>query len=740
MNTPAPSVALDRHSGPAADAAASHTAAEVLLRLNRAVQRAMIYPPEHPVVRQAIAPFAEVTAVMLAETPRFVLFVSRHTLLIVRGEVAPESLTLPWLSSRLSDRGLASITITDALGEASAAGLVAWLARPAQEDDAPPRLPGVQFSWRSYAHARFTEHVTGAAVASDAGVLWQGMVHGLAADWLDLEGNEASHGDFDIDQLADDPVALAKFARNTLLTQEGMGVSAIANRIVSFGGRLGELSEAGRAVVRQKLAQFIAELAPELRGQLLRILPGDSPEKIATLSEVVDELPRTLVLEVLQGIDLEPGGQPSSFITLMTKMVHLSIGDSDMQQALGRTFKRAGLPDDILNKQEDQLRTALERIFTTPIDRESMSAEYREQLDALLARRVEPMAYDGSHLYSPMRADHLSVEVPRIAIAVLSACPLGSDAAILLERARAAGPAMLAADDLDSLALLANVACSVSSSAAASSEEVQSARTTLAFLAQPAVVELFMKHVDDPYATLPLAAGELFKSGGLPVVSAALDRLVSSASPVVHSRVIGLLAQLDAAVLKVALTQARTQGRITSRVVLGLLCHQEIGHVVEIADLFSYDEDPELRLQAYKVIFAESQASRTERALRRALEDRNHHVVELAVNEVSARQEPSGVRALGQLLSRLGDGSLERAQKRGIAMLAQLGTPAAREALSTALAGRGRAFDRTSRRVSLQIVRALEASRDDASIAAAAAWRWSPAGLVSLVLRERAVA
>jgi len=332
------------------------------------------------------------------------------------------------------------------------------------------------------------------------------------------------------------------------------------------------------------------------------------------------------------------------------------------------------------------------------------------------------------------------VEVPRIAIAVLTTCPLGTDAATLLERARMAGPAMLAAEDLDSLALLANVACSVSASAAASSEEVQSARTTLAFLSQPAVVDLFMTHVDDPNTTLPLAAGDLFKACGLPVVSAALDRLVSSSSPVVHSRVIGLLAQLDAAVLKVALSQARTQGRITSRVVLGLLCHHEIGHVVETADLFSYDEDPELRLQSYKLIFAESQASRAERALRRALEDRDHRVVELAVTEVSARQEPSGVRALGHLLTRLGDASLERAQKRGISMLAQLGTPAAREALSTALAGRGRAFDRTSRRVSLFIVRALESSRDAASMAAARAWRWSPAGVVSLVLRERAVA
>jgi len=376
LTIPASSLAVDRSSGPPADATPAPVAAEVLLRLNRAVQRAMIYPSEHPVVRQAVAPFAEVIAALLAETPRFVLFVSRHTLLVVRGEAAPESLTLPWLSSRLSERGLASVTLTDALDEESAAALVSWLARPLQDDETPPQLRGVQLAWRSYSNTRFTEQPTGADVASDASVLWQGMVHGLAADWLDLEGNEASHGDFDIDQLADDPVALAKFARNTLLTQEGTGVAAIANRIVSFGGRLGDLSEAGRAVVRQKLAQFIAELAPELRGQLLRILPGDSLEKIATLAEVIDELPRTLVLEVLQGIDPAPGGQPSSFITLMTKMVHLSIGDSDMQQALGRTFSRAGLPDDILNQHEDQLKTALEKIFTTPIDRDSMSPEY----------------------------------------------------------------------------------------------------------------------------------------------------------------------------------------------------------------------------------------------------------------------------------------------------------------------------------------------------------------------------
>lgn len=713
-------------------------AADVLVCLNRAVQRATIYPAEHPVVRQAVTPFIESMQAVLSDSPRFVLFVSRQALLVVRQAAAPESVPLPWLASRLSERGLASLTITKAIDETAAAELVTWLAKPSQ-DDSGPALLGVQIAWRNYALTRFTEQRS-TSNDTDAAMLWQGVVHGLAADWLDCEGNEAFHGELDVEQMADDPVALAKFVRNTLLSQEGTGVAAVANRIVSFGGRLGELSEAGRAVVRQKLAHFIAELAPELRGQLLRIVPTDSPEKLATIGQIIDDLPRTLVLEVLQNIEVGPGHDQSSFISLLSKMVGLAAGDTEMHQALSHSLARAGVAEDVIGRQEDQLREALEKLFTTPVDRASMSQEYRDQLDALTERRQQPFHYDGSHLHSPSRADHLAVEIPRIAIAVLSTCPIGADAAILLDRARAAGPTMVAAEDVDSLALLATVACTVSGNAAATADEVHQARATLTFLEQPAVVTLLMKSIDDTASTLPLAAGDLFRACGLPAVALALDRLVSSTAPAVHSRVIGLLAQLDAAVLKVALTQARTQGRITPRVALGLLCHQEIGHVVEIADLFSYDEDPELRLQAYKALFSGSQANRVERATRRALDDSDHRVVELAVAETCARQDVTGIRALGHLLSRVVDATVERAQRRAVAVLVQIGTPTAREALATALSSRGRAIDRVSRRVSLLMARSLQELGDETSLAAVRAWRWSPAGVLSLVMRETVAA
>ncbi|MFN8060923.1 MAG: hypothetical protein U0Q12_17330 [Vicinamibacterales bacterium] len=720
-------------------------AGEFVVRLNRAVQRATIYPAGHPAVRQSVGPLVESLAALCTQVRQVVLFVSREVLLLACDRQKPESQVIPWLSTRLSERGLASLTFSGALVEADAAALVSWLALPPADRAPSPSIGGLIIAWRDYSQARFSEHAVDGSEGADALLMWQRVVHGLAADWL--HHAHAGAGDLleggSFERINDDPTELAKFVRNTLLTQEGTGISAVTERIVAVGGRLATLEEPGRSLVRRRLAAFIAELAPELRGQLLRVAPGEAPEKYELLSEVIDELPRVLVLEVIQNMEVGAGRNPQPFVTLLTKMVTLSTEHADFAPVLSQSLTRAGLPADVLDQDPAQLRSALEQVLSTPVDDASMSDAYRQELDALAARRLEAVgAFDHTRFLLPNRPEHLAVEVPKIAVSVLLASPLGSDAAALLARATGAAEAALDAGDLELLIGLAKVASVVATAPAVNPDELAIAQAAMHFFEQPAAVTLLMDATADVASPLHPDAGAMFRAGGLHAATEAMLRLSGQASTVVRDRLTGLLAGLHGDALKAALAHARTDGRIPAKVVLSVLCHRDVANAPELAELFFTDSDHDLRVQAYRVLFGASlTATKFERILRRALADDDPQVVELAIGEVRHRQAATAsARALGNFLCRIVSPKLAAAQRTAMAVLVDAHSPAAREALVSALAARGRAWDVTSRRVSRRLTVSLTALGDAESLAAARAWWWTPAGLLSFVMRDQAEA
>jgi hypothetical protein len=221
------------------------------------------------------------------------------------------------------------------------------------------------------------------------------------------------------------------------------------------------------------------------------------------------------------------------------------------------------------------------------------------------------------------------------------------------------------------------------------------------------------------------------------MVLAVLRRVAAHPAGMIHDRLMDLLARLDGTVLGAALVAARAKEHLPARVVLDLLVHPAIQQGAPVARALLEDPDGAVRQRAYRLLFGRAPGpAEFENLLRQAFDDHDPRVVETALAEGRSGAQ-AAVRALGQFLGHSVEDALVPSQVQALAILASAASPAARAAMVAALAIRGRAWDRVSRLISKRLAEELERLGDAASLTAARSWRRSPAGLLSLVLRER---
>lgn len=719
-------------------------AREFVVRRNRTVQRATIYPKGHPAARQALTPFLTAGLALFQRVRHVSVLVSREQLFVACDSLDPAPVDVPWLSARLADRGLASFEFIEMPSADDALDLVTWLGKPASDDSAPRTMSSVSLTWKDYSLVRFTEAAAPTEENADALMMWQSVTHGLTTDWVqgidDGPTPDVAGDGFRFDGMGDDPLDLAKFVRRALIAQEGTGITSLANTIVAAGGRLATLDDTGRAIVRRKLGAFIGELAPELRGQLLKVVPTDSPEKIDLLTQVIDELPRAVVLDVMQNMQIGRSARPQRMVSLLTKMVSLSASDPDLTAAVGSTLARSGLPSELATEDTQRVQQALEILLSTPIDDASVSADYKAQLDALADAPAERpvISYDDSRFLLPTSVEQVGIGTAKIAVASLAATPLDADTTPLLLRTRGTAVSLMATADLDGLIELACVVSAVIAAPGVEEAEVAAARSVLALFEEAPAIELFLAAVSDVTTPLPDGIEHVLRAGALPMTTAALRRLSAYPAGTVHDRLLNLLCQLEASSLAAAVKHARATGHLPVRVVVELLAHDIVRRDGATARTLLDDPDPGLRLQAYRAAFELAMSQNEfDRLLRQALDDPDDQIVALAFVEARAKPAMVTVRVLGQFLARPVPAARVQVQVQAITALAQMGTPGARSALVAALTQRGRAWDRASRLVARRLADQLERFGDETSRSAARGWRRSPVGLVTLVLRER---
>ncbi len=708
---------------------------DLLPQLGRAVQRATIYPPGHPSVAAAVQPVVETANALLAKVETVSLLVSRQEMAVVATGNVPGAHAMPWLASRLVSRGVASVTIGRPLTLEGGLVLAEWLSRSPGEDERPLDVDGTDVHWRDYARTRFTDQPgTGGPV--DALALWQETVNSLVADWL-TSGAAEQAGDEAFDGLCDDPRALAHLVRDTLLANEGTGLSVVIDRIVTLGGRLADLDEAGRALVRGRLGRLVGELAPELRSQLLRVVAGDSPEKLHLLSELVDELPQSAVLAVVEQIEIGTDGTCSSLVTLLARLTAASRPHAVLHHALAQAFARNGLPAEVLHRDGEALKQALEQVLVHPVDTSPVGPDYQAELDRLDTPAVgrTHQVLDG-RLLSPTHAEEIGGRLPRIALALLvrDDAPR-DDSAALLKRALAAAPAALAAADVDFLAALAET--TLRTKELATPNCAAAVRLAERFLEQPRVADLLLEVVADASRAMPVGAAAVLAAAGETAAEALCRRLALPASTVVRDRLLQLAVSLDIDRFTAVLVRLRPRTHLPARVAAALLADPRVTDRARLAEVFLDDTDPDIRFAAHTTAFdAISTPARLDRLVRRALEDEDGRIVLLAAEQVQHRHPALAEQVLGRFVSESTHAADPAVQCAVVTLVASGRLPHGASVLAAALAQRGLAWQLRARQVSRHMVSALERVETPTARAAVRRWRWSPAGVLSRLLRD----
>lgn len=715
-------------------------AGEFLIRLNRAVQRATIYPSHHPSIRRSLGPLLDAASDLFARVGTIGLLVGREHITLSLGEGDASIELVPWLSSRLSERGIAALRFDGDLDEERALGLVTWLAGPggAEPDAAPPAIDGIEIQLADYSAIPFvedTEAATGAGAEHD--VAWRRMVAGLRAGGV--LGDSARRS---VARDADDPEHLAAEIEAYVAAHEGTGASGIVAQIVSAGEFAATLSGPARLDAQARLARLLVLLPAEVKAQLLRVAPGVAETRLRFLETVMDHLPMPDLLDVLQAVQLTPGRGSMPLVAFLMKLgAAANARGAEATEAYTRVLSRAGLASDVVPQGHDALRAALETMLFKPLDDGSVPEEYRRQLDSLgEGSATSEAGFDRTRYAGPEAHGQVARQAAFIATQLILDEPTASENSALLARAAAAMPAALADGDFACLARTVDASCAGSPADEGSEAWSEVTSRVLAFAAHPDTVARALSALDDAPADRAAHLARLLRAGGFPAAEALLRKITEAQAADQHEPLVALLATFDVPVLKQLFSAARERLGTHPDVLVALLCQRGLSAAHELAEPFTSDANAEVRLQAYRVMLnAGPNPTKLERLVGAALDDPEIRVVELAVSELRSKAPIHSARPLGQFLRHRTSPTLERAQRLAVQTLLAAGAPLGRDQLVAALAHRRQAWDAPARHVSLLICRALERIGDATALRAARRWRRSPAGVLSTVLRDRVV-
>ena len=695
------------------------------VRLSKALQRAVIYPPGHPSVLHAAGPFLEGLRALLRSSPTVIVGVTRDALFVGSDPSHARPFASPWLSARLSGQNIASISLDGSLSEGEAQRLLAWLAagEALGPDTDAPRFEGCEIARVDFSAARFREERHTAASLPPEELAWQTIARGLAG--------HTHHAPAD---LPSSPSELADWVRAGIEHLEGTGIHDVGDRIVTAGAHLANLPEPVRATVKAKLSEFVSALSPELRGQVLTAAPTDAPEKLDLLSHVVDHLPSAQVVDVVKNLEFARGGSTHQFMSLMLKLTSLSASDANVADALEARYAQEGGQGRLLGVDGAQTRRVLEQLLRPrPDDVVGVNPDdYQRRLEDLsvTAPTARPHHFDPSRHVDPREPDAVAAHIGRIALYLLRTDAEPDDTSVFCECLRDQLPSYLAKRDFQ---LLGDIVVQfMSLSASGDPRAAADALNGLAFFSEPATVTAVLDAVltDTSDNSAPLMI--LARAGGTAFVDALLGALEAHDDRQSWKRAAALLPTLDFDVIRASFGRAYKADPRRARGLLSLL-HAASGLpvVVDVALLFLGDTDPAVRLDAYQLLFASRlSAARFDTLLRRALEDSESPIVRLALDEAERRAPPPKPETLARFLDTASPDRVEF-QRRAVAILAAQRTKEARDTMIETLARRAKSFDAPARQVSRSLALALEDLGGADAQRAVRAWRWSPAGMLA---------
>ncbi len=703
---------------------------EALVRLNRAAQRASIYPSGHPAIPAAVQAFVLSLGAALDERPVLLVGVASDRLVVEGVSLDERKPALSWLTEQLRDRGLASFAIDRGVAEAELVRFVEWLARPlpTARSEGPPDISfaGIALARIDYGKARFVDSPT--AKAQDPGHLWEALASSLTAGWY--------HDDA---PLPEDPLALAQELSAHVLRNEGVGAASLLARIEATGAHLPNLTDSVRAKVKRRLSAFVAGLTPDLRSQLLRVDGDASRQKVDFLGELMDDLPDTLVMEVLADIDLGGGPPPRHFLNLFNKLIGVAAQDPLSRELAETKLQSLGLPAGLTELEPARIEGALREVFDARADYENPEA-YQQRLEGLSREGPEATVRYGSvHYRDPRDRAGLQAHVSSIVLRLLVAAPDLPEAADHARRLLADLPKDTAAGRFE---LVSERTAALTDLLARPGGVVHEVRTLaaeyLACTVEPGFVAALLRAAEASSGPPPPGVVGLFRAAGVSGACLAFDRLAELPSGDAKERVSELLFLLDPDAFNAAVARLRATGSPSLRALFALLRHPGAPLGPDLVLTFVANKDATIRLEAFRLLLAgETGAGQFSRLLGKALADPDPEIVALGLERAAAVGGSASARAIADFLSAwLAGGGAPGLGRRATAAMASLPGPEGREALCRLLLDRKMEVRVAAVRRSMIVEAGLIRIGDDEAIAAVRSFRRSPAGWLSMLLPE----
>lgn len=699
---------------------------ELLLKVNRAVQRATVYPDGHPSVATAIALLDRSLSSLLEQSGAVRIGVTGEGFVVADRPIENGGELLAWLARRLHDQGVGLVTFTPGVAESDLTALVGWVARKGVSPE-PPELRHIDVTMVDYGRARFDEQRRDDAQDEpDPLRVWRSLLDDLTAGWY--QGS--------LDALPEEPEACAVELSAEVERNEGLGAASFLAGIVGAGSRLPRMGEPARQVVRARLASFIAGLSPELRRQLLHVDPSASARKLDFLADMADALPDTTLMEVISDLDRQGERISDSFLGLLNRLVGLSVREPSLRELTETKLVSIGLPRGLTLMDPVHMRAMLDQALRHRRDGDFTPSDHETTIERL-SGGVAAAAQPWSQYRERASPESVSARVADIVLRLLVAAPDHPDAAAYLRRLAVEAPRALAAGRFDQLHETASsLRDLLVLRRYVPSEVPQLIEGYLAFLRQPATMRTLLTAIESSGWPPPPPAVGLVRIASPEAAVLALERIAELPAGDARGQLADVVAKLKPDVLGEVVTRARTAGGAALDGLFLLLARPETPGRIDCAQTFIGNRDPAVRLRALSLLIeADERPGQRERYLLRALNDAAAPVRDFAIEATRHAGDARAVNALRDFLLSRSQGQADAsARQRALAVLGAMATPEARAALADLLHARRFSLRPRDVRVCLAAATLLAATDDERLRAAAHSWKRSPSGWMAWLL------
>ncbi len=715
---------------PASETAVMHDEPLVgaLQSLYRAYQKTSIYPSGHPAIPEALARSTHEFEEALESRASIHVGVARDRLLLDDEPLDESTGALQSLAMLLHDLDIAAVEFhrdLDAVELQHFIEVLGYCRRERHkggtvveqlEQRATDHLVAIPLD---YGKLQFTEGLRGHASGPDGPQVWERLCTGLS-DPVE------THPDLGAE--------LARQVNEQIENNEGTGIGGLRRRIHSMSGRIESLSPEEQEALRARLREFIAELNPELRGDLLRVDTGEN--NIPLLTDLAELIPEPDLLDALQEVDRTGRRVPEQLLTLMNKLVRISGERSSLASGLQDVMTRWGIEPPPGVEEATNMRAALEELFQRRSDEDPNPDAYQALLDDLATSDVQATDHvmDGKYR-DPRDAEDVRLHAAEIAVLALGKSGGDEHRAGLFGYIEASADRLLAHRRFEALR---DAAVSARTYSLLSKQGQTTRRAANGFLEEfgkeRRILEILSRACSGSH--LPDAAVDLLGLGGSSAVGLALDFVDRKRPHDISQKLIRFVADAGPERIAAMVEERSAAGWPRLKPIFEILRELDSGAATPIlTDLAAHAEDRVRREAVLLLCEVDRRPGALERHLTRALGDADQRLVAIAIFRLSHHGTPRAIETLGRFVAGRLTGveptpGMAARAARALPSGGQRGYVALREALDSLH------WSMQPTRISraLMIAELLELHDDDATRDSLQRWRRSPAGRLSRVL------